>query len=161
MKICLTVPPSTKRDKIPERVYGCTFSYYPQPELPLLYAAAVLEQEGHSVDFLDFTVDNSWDSFGEFVATHEYDAYIFHTVLLAESSDVRAGRFIAEHSRARIIYFGPHPTLEPQQFLFDERCYVARGEAEFILRDLMRGLQAGSLDAVKGISYLMKMSSIF
>ena len=55
MRIGFLVPPAISQDKIPERVYGCTFTYYKQPQLPLLYVAAILEREGHEIDLKDFT----------------------------------------------------------------------------------------------------------
>jgi anaerobic magnesium-protoporphyrin IX monomethyl ester cyclase len=154
MKICIVVPPSNKEHIIPERVYGCTFSYYRQPELPLLYVASLLEQEGHAVTFRDFTEENSWKSFEDAVAASDHEVYVFHTVLLAESADIKAARFITEHTNASIIFFGPQPTFQPINFLLNDRCYVARGEAEYIIRDLLRGLESGPVADVKGISYL-------
>lgn len=154
MNICFVVPPAREQHKVPERVYGCTFSYYKQPELPILYAVSVLKQEGHAVLLKDFTENNSWDEFEAFVSNGDHDVYIFHTVLLAESSDIKAGRSIIQNTRAKIIYFGPHPTLKPESFLFHERCFVARGEAEFIIRDLIRSFETGATDEVKGISWL-------
>jgi len=154
MNICFIIPPSIEREKIPERIYGCTFSYYRQPELPMLYIAALLLWEGHEVLFRDFTVTNSWEDFYVFVKNSDCDAYIFHTVLLAESTDKKAGDFIIKNTRSKVIYFGPHPTLEPGSFLWDERCCVARGEAEFVIRDLLRGFETGNFENVKGISYL-------
>lgn len=154
MNICIVIPPSNEGDKIPERVYGCTFSYYRQPELPMLYIAALLLQEGHNVLFKDFTISNSWEDFYCFVKSADCDVYIFHTVLLAESSDKKAGDFIIKNTKSKVVYFGPHPTLKPASFLWNERCYVARGEAEFVIRDLLCGLETGSFENVKGMTYL-------
>lgn len=154
MNICFVVPPAIDSQKVPERVYGCTFTFYKQPELPVLYAASVLEKEGHEVVLKDFTAKNLWDEFACYVKSANHELYIFHTVLLAESIDIRAAKFILGNSSARVIFFGPHPTLKPENFLFDERCFIARGEAEFIIRDLVANIDVGDLDAVMGISYL-------
>ncbi len=156
MKICLLIPPAKTLDKTPERVYGCTFTYYKQPELPMLYVASVLEKDGHSVVLRDFTDSNSWEEFCGFVSGKNYDVYIFHTVLLSESIDVKAANYILENTGASVIFFGPHPTLKPENFLLNERCYVARGEAEFVIKNLIAALGADlkSVPTVKGISYL-------
>jgi radical SAM superfamily enzyme YgiQ (UPF0313 family) len=158
MKICFIIPPARKTDKVPERVYGCTFTYYKQPELPMLYVAAVLEKDGHLVELKDFTGRNSWDEFSGFVEGADYDIYIFHTVLLAESVDIKAAGYILENTTARVIFFGPHPTLKPREFLLDERCFIARGEAEFVIRDLVGALEEGrtvdGLGDINGIAYL-------
>ena len=154
MKICFIIPPAKEQGKIPERVYGCTFSVYKQPEIPILYVAALLEREGHTVILKDSTGNNSWEEYTQFIRTTDYEVYIFHTVLLAESIDIRAARFITEKKPAKVIFFGPHPTLKPVNFLLNDRCYIVRGEAEFVIRDLVRGFLAGNVDDVKGISYL-------
>lgn len=155
MKICLIIPPAKSADRVPERVYGCTFTYYKQPELPILYVAALLEKEGHDVGYRDFTYSNSWDEFTAFVSGADYEVYVFHTVLLAESLDIRAARRILEDSDARVIFFGPHPTLRPQNFLLNDRVFIARGEAEFIIRDIVSAFQRGKgLDRIKGLTYL-------
>ena len=154
MRVCFLIPPALERGRQPERVYGCTFSVYKQPEIPMLYVAALLEREGHSVILKDFTGNNSWEEYARFIRAADYDVYIFHTVLLAESIDIRAARFIADHTHANIIFFGPHPTLKPADFLLNERCYVARGEAEFVIRDLLRAFLTDGIDRVKGISCL-------
>ena len=157
MKICLMIPPARDNERVPERVYGCTFTYYSQPELPMLYVASILEGEGHSVEFKDFTANNSWDEFTDFVKGSACELYIFHTVLLAESIDKDAAKFILENTQARVIFYGPHPTLEPRGFLINERVFIARGEAEFIIRDLLRAFDSGEgghIEEIKGVSYL-------
>lgn len=154
MKICFIIPPAKDPDKVPERVYGCTFTYYKQPELPVLYAAAVLEREGFPVALKDFTDLNSWDEFCQFAGNADYDYYIFHTVLLSESIDIRAAGYLLEKTKARIIFFGPHPTLKPENFLLNERCCVAMGEAEFVIRDLVKSWGNKDLSGIKGVSYL-------
>ncbi|MBU0481040.1 MAG: B12-binding domain-containing radical SAM protein [Proteobacteria bacterium] len=154
MKICLLIPPASTLEKIPERVYGCTYSIYKQPELPLLYVGAILEREGHIIELQDFSSDHDGKSFQDFVHRQTCDLYILHTVLLAQTIDILAGRFILANSEARIIYFGPHPTLKPEEFLWDDRCFVVRGEAELTIRDLVAALPDKRFSAIKGISYL-------
>lgn len=154
MKICFLIPPAKSHDKIPERVYGCTFAYYKQPELPMLYAASVLEKDRHTVTLQDFTDGNSWEDFYRFINSANYDVYIFHTVLLSEGIDIKAANYIIENGNARVIFFGPHPTLKPQSFLLNQRCYVARGEAEFIIRNLIKGFETDVFEHIKGVSYL-------
>lgn len=156
MKICLLIPPAKEQSKTPERVYGCTFTYYKQPELPMLYVASILEKQGHTVVLQDFTNGNSWEELCRFVNAKNYDVHIFHTVLLSESIDIKAANYILDNTAASVIFFGPHPTLKPENFLLSERCYVARGEAEFVIRDLVMALETDfkSIPTAKGISYL-------
>ncbi|MHB8923451.1 MAG: radical SAM protein, partial [Thermoleophilia bacterium] len=157
MNICFVIPPPKSPDKVPERVYGCTFTFYRQPELPILYAAAVLEEAGHTVALRDFSDSGSWEDFCAWVDAGSYDIYIFHTVLLAGSIDQRAGEYITRHTAARVIYFGPQPTLKPAEFLFHERCLVARGEAEPVIRDIVAAIDSGrSFEVIRGLSWLRR-----
>jgi hypothetical protein len=39
-------PPVERGQRIPERVFGCTYGLYPIPNIFLLYSAAVLEDRG-------------------------------------------------------------------------------------------------------------------
>lgn len=154
----MLIPPANDPAKIPERVYGCTFSVYRQPELPLLYVAAALQRQGHDVFLRDFTEHNSYEEFEEFIRTADAGIYVIHTVLLAESADTKAAKTILDLTDARIIFFGPHPTLNPGSFLLQERCYVARGEAEHIICNLVDGLQTGRIADIAGISYVERGS---
>lgn len=156
MKICFVIPPSKRRNKIPERVYGCAYSIYPQPDLPILCCAAALEQDGHNVVVRDFpNENNSWDFFESFVAREHFDAYIFHTVLLSENQDIFTAEVIRKYySNIPIIFFGPQPTLTPERFLIDEKYYVVRGEAERVLSNLIKDLENRTGLDLKGISFL-------
>jgi len=154
MKICFIIPPAKSFGRVPERVYGCTFTYYTQQPLPMLYVAAVIEKEGHEVELKDFTDNNSWSEFTRFVDNADFALYIFHTVLLSESIDIKAASYILDKTFASVVFFGPHPTLKVENFLLNERCYAVRGEAEFIIRDLVRHLETGRFSDVKGIAYL-------
>ena len=153
MKTIFLIPPS---NKVPERIYGCSFQLYSQPELPILYAAAPLLEAGFSVDFRDFTLEgNSEERFESFLRNSDFNIYVFHTVLLSKETDMKAARKIREKNNAFLIFFGPEPTRTPEDFIFDEKCFVARGEAEITLNKLLQALKnANDLSAIKGISYL-------
>lgn len=155
MNICFIIPPAKKAVRVPERVYGRTFTHYKEAPLPMLYAASVLEAEGHNVTLKDFTDKNSFAEFREYLKTARNGIYILHTVLLAETIDKMAAKEILASTYASIIFFGPHPTLKPKDFLIDKRVYVARGEAEFIIRDIVHAINRNRIvDDIKGISYL-------
>jgi anaerobic magnesium-protoporphyrin IX monomethyl ester cyclase len=132
-KVLFVVPPKF-HGKLPERVYGCSYTLYNTPNLAMLYAAAVLEQAGHKVDIID-EENLPWNDFVKKCLDAKADYYIFHTVLLSTHVDLKAAKDIRKNlTDAKIIFFGPHPTYVSEEFLFDEDCIVARGEAEFILR---------------------------
>jgi len=158
MKITFLIPPVGK-NKIPERIYGCSYQLYPQPELPILYAAAILEQ-GNSVDFRDFTLeDNKQKSFEDFINSQSSQIYILHSVLLSKEIDLKAAKTIRKFNpQALIIFFGPEPTRLPEEFLIDKKCLVVRGEPEIILKNLINSLKdnKGELTKIKGLSYYKK-----
>lgn len=155
MNICFIIPPAKAAVRVPERVYGRSFTHYKELPLPMLYVASVLEEVGHSVTIKDFTDNNSFAEFRKYLKTARNGIYIFHTVLLAETIDKAAAKEILASTYASIIFFGPHPTLKPKDFLIDRRVYVARGEAEFIIRDIVHAINRNRIvDDIKGISYL-------
>jgi len=151
MKVIYAIPPKFK-EKIPERIYGCSYTLYPIPNLAILYSAAVLEKAGHNIKIMDACADNI--SQEEFIKILEgdYDYYIFHSVLLSAEVDKKAAAEIIKlKSDASIIFFGPHPTYAPKEFLLNENCVVARGEAEFIIEEIAGGKEQSK---IKGISFL-------
>jgi len=154
MKILFLIPPV--KNKIPERIYGCSYQLYSEPELPILYAAALLLQSGHEVDSRDFTLEgNSQELFEKFLENFPYQAFIFHTVLLSKEIDLEVAKRVRKNlPTAFLIFFGPEPTRMPEGFLFDAKCFVVRGEPEIIFKNLIKALENNSrLEMVKGISY--------
>lgn len=154
MKTLFLIPPS---NKIPERIYGCSFQLYSQPELPILYVAASLLAENFNVDFCDFTLEgNSEEKFESFLNSSDFDIYIFHTVLLSKEIDLKAAKKIRTIKKnAFMVFFGPEPTRVPEDFLFDKKCFVVRGEAEITLKKLVEILKNNDdFSGLKGISYL-------
>jgi len=149
-RVLFVVPPRF-RGKVPERVYGCSYTLYNTPNLGMLYAAAVIEQAGHKVRIID-EEDIAWPEFIKRAVAMKPEYCIFHTVLLSTNVDLKAAKEIRSHlPDTKIVFFGPHPTHVPKEFLFDKGCVVARGEAEFILKDIVDGK---SLDSIQGISRL-------
>lgn len=151
MKVIYAIPPKFK-EKIPERIYGCSYTLYPIPNLAILYSAAVLEKAGHNIKIMDACADNiSQEEFIK-ILEDDYDYYIFHSVLLSAEVDKKAAAEIIKlKSDASIIFFGPHPTYAPKEFLLNENCVVARGEAEFIIEEIAGGKEQSK---IKGISFL-------
>jgi radical SAM superfamily enzyme YgiQ (UPF0313 family) len=155
MKITFLIPPS--KNKIPERIYGCSYQIHSEPELPILYVASVLEKEKYNVDFRDFTLeDNSDASFEEFIKNSDCDIFIFHSVFLSKDIDVPAAKKIRHYKKnAYILFFGPEPTRVPEKFIFDRKVIVARGEPEIIIKNLVDSLTKGAnFSNLKGISFI-------
>jgi len=149
-RVVFIVPPKV-HGHVPERVYGCSYTLYSTPNLAMLYVAAVLEKAGSKVEIID-EENMAWKEFINLAVRKHADFYIFHTVLLSTNVDLKAANDIRKRlPDANIIFFGPHPTYVPKEFLIDKNCVVARGEAEYILRDVVEGKPKSE---VLGLSYL-------
>ncbi len=159
MHITFLNPPVWRGTRPVDRVYGCTYALYPIPNIFALGYAAVLEQEGHAVRFLDCpNARVSPRAFEQFLAEDDSTVYSLHSVNLSQSIDLEAHRVIRRHRpEAWIVFTGPAPTDRPDEFLMDDQTVVARGEPDYILRDLVRAIGNGAgketLQAIAGISF--------
>lgn len=61
MKINFLIPPPLEYGKVPDRLFGCTHSLYFQPNIFMLYPAALLEKNGFKVKYTDSPVENRYD----------------------------------------------------------------------------------------------------
>ncbi|MBT4824983.1 radical SAM protein [Candidatus Woesearchaeota archaeon] len=131
MKITFITPPTIK-GRAAERLFGCTYQVYPQPNLVVLYTATILKNKGHEVVIRDMPVEGL--SFNEYIAWAKQDnsdIYCFHTVPLCAELDLKAVKYLNQEKS--VIWFGPRPTSDPKEFLVKENYYVIRGEAEAVI----------------------------
>ncbi|MBI5393171.1 radical SAM protein [Candidatus Woesearchaeota archaeon] len=150
-KVVFTVAPKVNGRR-PERSFGCSYTLYDMPDLGILYTAAVLRNAGHHVEILD-EPDVDWDVYVEKLVALGADYYVHHTPILATKIDIKlTNQLLEKLPNTKIVYFGPHPTYVPDKFLTDERIVVARGEAEFVIKDIVDGKQYSE---IKGLSYLI------
>jgi len=159
MKITFIIPPAVAGNKIPERVFGCTYTRYPIPNIFILTYAAILREAGHEVGVLDAPVISmNSQGFKNFLLNDPNDCYIFYSVNLSMESDRDALMLIREIKGAiPVLFAGPSPTYYPSYFLFDPNCYSIRGEGDWTIRDLIAYLDGRSgqpLHSIKGITYL-------
>ncbi|HII72553.1 TPA: radical SAM protein [Candidatus Woesearchaeota archaeon] len=157
MKICLMIPPAKGGFKIPERIYGCSYNIYPQPDLPLLYVAAAIEAKGHDVTYKDFVLDEEgWEEVDEFLKNNRFDAFIFHTVLLSQKPDLKTCKGIRKiQDNVPIVFFGPQPTYFPEPFLFDDKAFIIRGEPEESIQEFFEelGKEKPEFEKVRGLTF--------
>ncbi|MEE8483384.1 MAG: radical SAM protein [Nitrospinota bacterium] len=122
----------------------------------LLIAAAVLENAGHEVRFTDgaaqnLTEENVAAQIKEFLP----DMAVFHTTTPSIDNDIYYAALAKKWGAPLTVMVGPHVTAEPEDTLNRGKGAVdviARGEYDFILRDLAEG---GDLKDVRGVSYLI------
>ncbi|HNX81503.1 MAG TPA: radical SAM protein [Candidatus Omnitrophota bacterium] len=155
MKITFIDPPNVLGKQNFERVFGCTFSLYPIPNIFSLSNAAVLEQDNFSVAYLDMANEKMRTADCKaFFARDTSDVYCMYSINLSRDSDLVVRSLIRTmRPGIPVIFLGPAPTLAPQDFIGDDTI-VVRGESEYSLRELLRCLRdARPFTDVQGISY--------
>ncbi len=156
MKISFLIPPPLDDSPPAERVFGCNYGLYPIPNVFILYVAAILENHGHKVKYVDGPIQKwSKKDFEEFLRKDDSEIYSFYTVFLSENTDKIAHKIVREiKGNVPIIFFGPQPTYMPEKYLIDENTYVVRGEPEYTYLELVDAIETKKeLKKIKGISY--------
>jgi len=159
MKVAFVNPPKWPGTRPVDRVYGCTYALYPIPNIFALGYAAVLENEGYTVSFIDAPNEGiTPERFKEIVLKNPSDIYSFHSVNLSQEIDLRCRDFIkSRQPGAQFIFTGPAATDRPDEFLVDSDTFVARGEPDLMLKELVKTLSEGAtendLKKIKGVSF--------
>jgi radical SAM superfamily enzyme YgiQ (UPF0313 family) len=157
MKITFIDPPNFLEKKPIERVFGCTYSLYPIPNIFSLANAALLAQEGFKVNYIDMASEG-WHRgrLNAFLKTDNSAAYVFYSVNLSLAPDLLAYELIRKIKKDVFIAFcGPAPTYFARDFLRDKNTFVVRGEPEFTLLELIQSLKEGwDLNKINGLSFL-------
>ena len=74
MKITFIIPPVLDGTRDVDRCFGCNYSIYFLPLLPMLYSATVLKDSSHSIAIFDFPAQKkSADDFREFIQNDNSD----------------------------------------------------------------------------------------
>lgn len=156
MKITLFTPPALVGKLAADRVFGCNYGYYAVPNIFILTCAAVLEQEGYKVRYVDGAIEN-WtrNDLIEYLKRDDSDLYVFYTVYLAKETDLQTLSLIRElRGNVKVAFIGPVPTETPEKFLLDENVYVIRGEPEITLKEFVAALRDHRpIDHVESLSY--------
>lgn len=157
MKVTFLDSPALVGRRDVERVFGCTYSHYPFPNIFVLTCAAVLREGGCRAAYLDAAAGRwSRERYREFLSADDSDVYCVYGVNLSRENDLATRRAIRARRGADvpIVFLGPGPTWAPEDYLMDERCFVVRGEPEESLRELIERLSAGKGDlrGVRGLS---------
>jgi radical SAM superfamily enzyme YgiQ (UPF0313 family) len=141
LKITLLTPPPLDGNRVADRVAGCAYGLYPVPNVFELTMAAVFERDGHDVRYANFPIlDKNAADFDKFIAEDDSALYAFYTVNLTRETDRIAARKILEKRRAFIVFYGPSPSYNPDEFLVSENCFVVRGEPEMSFSELAAAL---------------------
>ncbi len=157
MKISYIEPVGENKKRF-ERIFGCSYTNYPFPNVYVLIILALLEKKHEVVynqDFLDFKKE---DQFKKFVAKDKSDVYLIFSVNLSMEKDIdfakKASRF---DDNKKFIFLGPAPTFFPEKFLVKENFYAVMGEPDLTVPELVEAIAGGkSPERIKGLSWLKK-----
>lgn len=126
------------------------------PPLGLASIAAVLEDEGHSVEIIDGIAENI--SFSEVVKKAEDSEIIGITVLSAFFKRcAELIRAIKNVCNVPIIVGGAHATALPESLLEVGADYVVMGEGELTIIELVDAIltKSSPVENIKGISFML------
>lgn len=160
MKILFLTPPPLDHKPPAERIFGCNYGIYTQPNIFYLYPATILKKAGHDVLCLDFPISgNSPREFKRFCHSQKFDVIVFYTVFLSKNTDIIARNMLQKANPGTFFLFmATEPSANPDDFL-NERTIVIRGEPESIIVPVVKALGPGhqglqGLEQIPGISYV-------
>ncbi|MDH4129863.1 MAG: B12-binding domain-containing radical SAM protein [Spirochaetota bacterium] len=159
MKINFLTPPPLDENPPTERIFGCNYGLYSQPNIFVLYPATVLKNAGYNVKVTDLVVENyNENKFLKYITNDDSDIYIFYTVFLSKKTDLLAKEKIRKLRKGvKFIYIGTEPTANPKDFIDKNDVIVIRGESEETILELIKALAKNKkIDDIKGISYFSK-----
>jgi anaerobic magnesium-protoporphyrin IX monomethyl ester cyclase len=158
VKVKFLVPPALDGKPAAERIFGCNYGIYHQPNLFVLYPATILKNSGFYVEIHDFVESKETEAdFRNSIKDHPFDIYVFYTVFLSKKTDLIARDIIKKlQPGAFFIFMGTEATSEPEIFL-DEKSVVCRGESESTIQQLSEALEKEiSFSSIKGISWMRR-----
>ena len=159
MKVNFITPPPLDGKMPAERIFGCNYGLYSQPNIFVLYSATVLKNAGHDVKVTDMVIENyDKKDFEKYIRNDDADVYVFYTVFLSKKTDIVAKKLIRRLRRgAKFIFMGTEPTANPKDFIDKSDVFVVRGEPEESVKELVEALDnRKKLNSIKGISYFSR-----
>ena len=90
MKVLFLTPPALDGTRAADRIFGCNYGIYSQPNIFALYPATILKRARYDVTCLDFALSgNAAAKFRRFCASQHFDIIVFHTVFLSKRTDLK------------------------------------------------------------------------
>jgi radical SAM superfamily enzyme YgiQ (UPF0313 family) len=121
------------------------------------YAAALFQRSGLPVGVVDCSID-AVDAPGYLarIERESPDIIVIEVATASFAGDIDHVRRVKERFGKPIVLIGPHSTIFHDALMREHRCvdFIARGEYEYTLLDLVKTLAAGgSPEGVPGITY--------
>lgn len=118
MRYVFLIPPALE-GRNPDLNFGCNYGIVSLPPIHILYPAAVLENEGHKVEFIDCPIEGknvNWCK--NFINNQRVDYYVLFGVFLSKDRDIYWSKYIKKHSNnSKIIFMGPEPSHKPEDYI--------------------------------------------
>ncbi len=158
MNIFFVIPPARKNNRVPERVFGCSYGLYAIPNVFILGMASILREDNNYVEIVDAPVINmTFEQFYRYLQDRLDACFVFYSVNLSRDLDIATARLLRKnHPDTPLIFCGPAPTYYIEDFILDNKTFVVRGEPDYAVRDLIRYLRGNSglrVDDIAGVSY--------
>ena len=156
MKILFLTPPPLDNAPPAERIFGCNYGIYFQPNIFPLYSAGILKDAGHDVTCMDFPIKRKTSSdFSAFCKNQDFDIIFFYSVFLSKRTDIMAREMLHnENPKTKFIFMATEPTALPDDFI-DDNSVAIRGEPESRVVPIIESLKKGkSFEGIPGISYM-------
>lgn len=158
MKVTFLIPPVLDGTADVDRCFGCNYSIYFLPLLPVLSAATVLKSQVNDIAIIDFPAHKkSKDEFMDYIRRDASDFFVFYTVFLSQNTDRMARDMIRKirQNGVSFIFCGPQPTASPEVFLDKDDTFIIRGEPDFTVKEMLSCVMSKSdISTIKGISYV-------
>jgi len=155
MKILFLIPPPLDQSLPAERIFGCNYGIYPQPNIFVLYPATILKNAGNKVEILDFpAMGKSKREFEAFCKIQDFDIIFFYTVFLSKRTDLAARDLLHKNNPHTLyIFLSTEPSANPNDFI-DKSSIVIRGEPDSQVLSVVKALETSvTLSGISGISY--------
>ena len=128
----------------------------------MAYAAAVLEQAGHTVRLIDMVAQRQRkEELGPLVNREDPDFVVLDSTTPSIYSDIDCARIVKDVSKAKVIMVGPHVSALPEETLKEAAGsidVVCIGEYDLTVRDIVGNF--GDLSGVAGIAFYKDAAAI-
>lgn len=126
------------------------------PQTNLAYLAAVMKNEGFSVDIIDCIADKIyWEKFEKIIDEKKPNYILFNSISSTITNDMKTA-VIAKKNNAKSIAVGSHVTALPKKSMekFPYLDFIIMGEAEETLKELVSAIEnKRDVSSVLGIAW--------
>lgn len=150
MRVLVLNPPSRfAKNVVRDALWGCwckgkRIAGTSVPPINQVLTATLLKNEGHNVRFLD-ALGQKMNLEDVLKDINNFDAVIVQTSTMTFKEDAEVLLELKNKNENLVtIIYGSHPTFMPEFALEDGIDFIVRFEHEFVLRDLLKALDAGA-----------------